>query len=377
MGVKTSDVIIMGGGIMGCSMAYQMAQKGLKVILLERGRVGEEASGRNGGGIRQQNRHPSELPLATEAVKLWASMKEELDWDVGYRVNGNLQLVTSEAEHKTFRKIPIWEKEMGLEVEFISADEARCLVPTLSKDVELLGATYCPTDGTANPMLATKAISKAALRAGAEIKEYEPVSGLRVEGKKVVKAQTKKSDYAGQYFINAAGPWAHEICNWVGLNYPITVKRSQIFVTEAVSPIIKQFVSFDVGYLRQAIEGNIHLGIKSQPVENFDKRSTVQAFRDLGHRLPQLFPFLRQINIIRAFAGITHWTPDAIPILDKAPDLENFFLTAGFSGHGFCLGPIVGRLLAEWIVDGQSSIDLNPFRWTRFEDIYVEPGQQK
>ena len=156
MGVKTSDVIIMGGGIMGCSMAYQIAQKGLKVILLERGRVGEEASGRNGGGIRQQNRHHSELPLAMEAVKLWASMKEELDRDVGYRVNGNLQLVTSEAEHKTFRKIPIWEKEMGLEVEFISADEVRCLVPTLSKDVELLGATYCPTDGTANPMFGYK-----------------------------------------------------------------------------------------------------------------------------------------------------------------------------------------------------------------------------
>ncbi|MBW1713910.1 MAG: FAD-binding oxidoreductase, partial [Deltaproteobacteria bacterium] len=365
MKAEKAEVIVIGGGIMGCSLALRLAQKGLKVIVLEKGRAGEEASGRCGGGVRQQNRDRAEVPLALAAVKMWAQMEAELGEDVGYRVGGNLRLVNSPAEYETFHRIPDWEREMGLEAEFVSADETRRLAPSLSGEAELLGATYCPTDGTANPLLTIKAIARAARRQGVDIREHEPLIGLEVQSSRVSAALTGQKRYEAEIFVNCAGPWARNICHWVGLDFPVTIKRAQILVTEALPPFIKQFISFDVGYLRQTIEGNVHLGVRSQAVENFDKRVSYQAFQDVGVRFTELFPELSNVNIIRAFAGITHWTPDSIPILDRAPNLDNFYLAAGFSGHGFCLGPIIGRLMAEWIADGQPSLDLTAFAWTR------------
>ena len=377
MEIKEADVVIIGGGINGCSMAYELAKRGRSVIVLERGRVGEEASGRNGGGVRQQNRHPAELPLAMEAIKIWATMKEELEWDVEYRRGGNLRLVTSQGEYETFHTKPEWERKMGLDVEFLTPEETRAVAPAISKDVELLGATYCPTDGTANPLLVTKAIARAAHRLEVPIREHEPVERLKVEGGRVVVASTNRGEYRAPVFINAAGAWARAMCNKIGLDFPVQIKKAQLLVTEPLPPLIKEFISFDVGYVRQALNGGVHLGTRSLPVENFDKSTTFQAFNEAGGRIPQIFPILKEVNIIRSWGGITHWTPDEIPIIDRAPNLDGFFLIAGLSGHGFCLGPIIGKLMAEWIVDGKSSMDLHAFRWTRFEKIYLGKNEKE
>ena len=377
MAIKEADVIIIGGGIMGCSVAYRLAAKGQAVIVLEKGRAGEEASGRNDGGVRQQNRDPAELPLAMEAIKIWADMKDELDWDVGYRRGGNLRLFFTDKECEISHSSLERERKIGLEAEILSPQETRSLAPTLSENAGFLGGKYCPTDGTANPLLVTKAIAQAARRTGVEIREHEPVTGLKVEVERVVAAFTDVGEYRGSVFLNAAGPWARKICNWIGLDYPISVKRAQALVTETLPPLVQQFIGFSVGNIRQTLEGQIHFGISSQPVEDFDKRTTLEPFIIFGQRPFKLFPFLRSVNIVRSWSGITSWTPDEIPILDKAPNLENFFLTAGFSGHGFCLGPIVGKQMAEWIVDGKSSMELSPFRWTRFNDIYLSIGDNK
>jgi sarcosine oxidase subunit beta len=372
MEVREADVVIIGGGINSCSMAYELAKKGRSVIVLERGRVGEEASGRNGGGVRQQNRHPAELPLAMEAIKIWATMHEELEWDVEYRRGGNLRLVTSQQEYETFHTKPEWERNMGLDVEFLTPEETRAVAPAISRDVELLGATYCPTDGTANPLLVTKAIARAARRLEVEIREHEPVERLQVQDGRMVAAFTSRGEYRAPVFVNAAGAWARALCNKIGLDFPVQIKKAQLFVTEPLPLLINEFISFDIGYVRQAVNGGVHIGTRSQPVENFDKSTTLPAFKEAGWRTPQIFPLLKETSIVRSWAGITHWTPDEIPIIDRAPNVEGLFLTAGFSGHGFCLGPIVGRLMAEWIADGKSSMDLYAFRWTRFDNIYLE-----
>ena len=358
---------------MGCSIAYRLAEKGQTVIVLEKGRVGEEASGRNGGGVRQQNRDPAELPLAMEAIKIWATMKDELDCDVGYRRHGTLRLVLSEKEYESLPRK--WEQEIGLEVEILSPQETRALIPIISKDIGLFGGTYCPTGGTANPLLVTKAIARAALRTGVEIREHEPVTGLKVEDGRVVAAFTHIKEYRGSVFLNAAGPWAKKVCNWIGLDFPLTVRKGQIAVTEPLPPLVKPFVTFG-NYMRQTIEGQIHFGVSSQPVDSIDKRSTLLPFITIGQQACKLFPMLKNVNIVRSWSGLTAWTPDKIPILDKAPNLENFFLAAGFSAHGFCLGPIVGKQMAEWIVNGKSSMDLSPFRWTRFNGISLNDNSK-
>ena len=367
---KSTDVVIIGGGIAGASTAYRLAEKGLRVILLERDRVGEQASGRAGGGVRQQNRHPSELPLAMAAVEIWTQIADELECDVDYRRFGNLRLLSTREELETYAQITAREQEMGLSVEIISPSELRNLVPAISAEAAIVGAKYCSTDGTANPLRVVKAICRKACKMGVDIEENEPVYRIRVKDGKVVSVVTKNTEYRADVFVNAAGPWARNLCNLVGLNFPQKIYRTPLLITEALPPIIRQFISCDAFYLRQALEGNIHLGPHNiKPVENFDQTSHSDEFIDIGRDAPGIFPFLKHVKIIRAFSGLTHWTPDEIPILDRAPTLSNFFLAAGFSGHGFCLGPVIGKLMAEWIADGHSSMDLSGFSWTRFESI--------
>lgn len=369
MAVKKADIIILGGGIVGCSIAYRLAEKGQSVILLENTRVGEEASGRNDGGVRQQNRLPEEIPMAMAAIKIWADMEDELEWDVGYRRGGNLRLILTEEERERYRGFMEREATFDLKTEMLTPEETLKAAPTVSRDIPLLGGKYCATDGIANPLVATKAIARAARRKGAEIRENEPVTDLKVENNRIIAALTGSGEYQGALFINAAGPWAKKICNWVGLDYPVSICRAEGLITEAVPRCVDQFVGFGSGNIRQTVEGQIQFGIHSKPVKNFDKRTTMAPFTIFGQLPYELFPFLRSLHIVRAWSGITNWTPDKFPIIDKAPNLDNFFLVSGFSGHGFALGPQVGVLLAEWIVDGQSSMDLSPFRWKRFDEV--------
>ncbi len=366
---NSADTIVIGGGIVGSSIALRLAGKGQSVILLEKGRVGEEASGRNGGGVRQQDRDPAELPLAMEAIKIWADMKDELDWDVGYRRGGNVMIARSEKQFESLRSIMEREQAMGLNVEMLSPAETRSLTPTISEEFEIVGSKYCPTDGSANPLLVVKAICRVARRKGVRIREHEPVRRLQAADGRVTAAVTDRKEYQGSVFVNAAGPWARGLCNTIGLDFPTVNKKSRLLITEPLRPVLDQFVIIDEVYYRQALEGNVHIGpLKQYQMDDFDNSPILSDFIDVGRWLAKIIPFVKNVNLIRAFAGVTHFTPDAVAILDKIPGYDNLFLTAGFSGHGFCLGPIVGKLIAEWILDGQSSMDLNALRWDRFNN---------
>jgi sarcosine oxidase subunit beta len=363
----TADVIVIGGGIAGTSIALRLAEKGQKVILLEKGRVGEEASGRNGGGVRQQDRRPEELPLAMAAIKFWEGMQDELGCDVGYRQGGNLMIARSERQLESLIQIKDRELAMGLHVEMLSPEETLRITPSLAGNFEIFGSKYCPSDGTANPLLVVKAISRLARSIGVRIKEHEPVRKLMRSDEKVTAAITDNGAYRSPVFVLAAGPWARDLCNTIGFDLPITVRKSRLMVTEPLPHAVDQFVVLDKLYYRQTLEGNIHIGgLLPHGAEDFDKSVLFKDFVEVFQWLPRNLPFFRNVNIIRAFAGLTQNTADTVAILDKAPGLENLFLAVGFSGHGFCLGPIVGKLIAEWIVDGRSSIDLSKLRLNRF-----------
>lgn len=366
----TADVIVIGGGIMGSSIAYRLAEKGHSVIILEKGRVGEEASGRNQGGVRQTGRDPKELPLAMEAMKIWANMKDELDCDVDYRRGGNLWYAHTEEKLETYRKMTQRENKVGLDTEMLSPEDTRRLTPILSEDVELYGAKHCPSDGTANPLLVVKAICRTARRKGVHIQEHSPVRQLKTQNGRVTAAETDQAVYEGAVFVNAAGPWSKGLCNLIGLDFPLMFINDQTIVTEPLPPMITQFIESNQFNFRQALEGNFHFGGAEAWRETTTLNKTVdfQTFINLGRRIPIYLPFLRNVSFIRAFSGIIHTTPDRIPILDRVPGFENFFISAGFSGHGFALGPIVGKLMAEWIADGKSSMDLSGFRWSRFKN---------
>jgi sarcosine oxidase subunit beta len=371
--VREAAVVVVGGGIMGCATAYELAKKGRSVVLLEKGFVGAEASGRNGGGVRQQKRDPAELPLAMESVKIWQGLHEELEWDLEYRQSGNLHILGNPDRYDFFIEQLQYSQKVGLDVRLLSPGETRKLLPTLRMDLELLGATYCPSDGNANPLFVCKAYAKAARQLGVEIREHEPLEQLEVKSGRVIAAVTATAEYRASDFVIAAGAWSRPICHQIGHDFPVEIKRSQLMVTEPLPAAFSEFVSADQCscYYRQALNGGIHIGIPSAPVEDDKKSTSYDAFKIVGQSCMTLFPFLERVNIVHSWAGLTNWTPDAVCIIDKAPDVEGFYLTAGHSGHGFCLGPITGRLLAEWIVDGAPSMDLSAVRWTRFNDIYL------
>ncbi len=369
--VRETEAVVIGGGIMGCATAYELAKKGRSVVLLEKGFIGNEASGRNGGGVRQQKRHPAELPLAMESVKIWQGLHAELEWELEYRQGGNLFILGDPDQYDFFVEQLQHSQKAGLDVRLLNPEETRKLLPTLRKDLDILGATYCPSDGNANPLLVSKAYAKAAQKLGAQIQEHEPFERLKVKSGRVIAAVTAQTEYRAADVVVAAGAWSRPICHQIGLDFPVEIKRSQLMVTEPLPPVFTEFVSADICscYFRQALSGGIHIGIPSAPTEDYNKSSGYDAFKIAGDSL-MLFPFLEKVNIVHSWAGLTSWTPDAVCIIDKAPTLEGFYLTAGHSGHGFCLGPITGRVLAEWIVDGTPSMDLSAVRWTRFDSIY-------
>ena len=379
---NVADTIVIGSGIAGSSIAFRLAERGQKVILLDKGRVGEEASTRNTGGVRQQDRDPAELPLAMEATKIWADMKEELDCDVGYRRGGNLMVARTEAQMEYLHRTMESELAMDLGVELLSPEETRRLNPLIPEDLEILGSKYCPTDGQADPLIAVKAICRAALRKGVKIKQYEPVKRLKAKGGRVTAAVTERGEYHSSYYVNAAGPWAKALCNTIGLDYPAALIKAKIFITEALPPMVEQYVIMDEMLYCQTLNGNFMIGVASDSLLTnvFEKSSELDSFIRVGRRLQELLPSFRNVNLLRSFAGLDHITPDSVAIVDKVPGFENLFMAAPLAGHGFCVGPIVGKLIAEWIVEGQSSMDLSRMRFNRFEgmddftDFTLEPS---
>jgi sarcosine oxidase subunit beta len=364
-----SDVVVVGAGIVGAFTALRLAQRNRTVFLIDKGDIGRESTGRCGGGVRQQYRDPAELPMAMKAIDIWAGLEKELCEPLEYRRQGSLKLLYNDDELEEAQARIFTERESGLDVDLLTPEEVVDYAPPIGSDPDLTGGTLCMTDGTANPLLLARALGPVLGRAGVLVKTHEPVRRFEEVGGRVVSAITDQAEYRAETFVNAAGAWAAELCRSLGLNFPCMIRKSQLLISEPISPIIRGFISFKNGYIRQAIDGNLHLGVRGIPIDVLEKSLTYNALIDVGRFFPKVFPFIRNINIIRGFTGFTTWPPDGIPIIDKAPGLDGFYLAAGFSGHGFCLGPMVGQLLAGWICDGSSTLDLSRFSWTRFNQF--------
>lgn len=360
------DVLVIGGGITGCFIALRLGQKGLKVCLADKGSLFREASGRSGGGVRQQFRNKAELPMAMESVRLWQGLSEELGEDIEYFQGGSLRLHRTRQLHEEDTARVERERGLGLEVHLLTPQQVRGRLPVLSGNIELWGGTFCPSDGTANPLLLGRALAHALLRAGVEVYGHEEIQDLDTAAGRLSGVRGSRHHFRCDVAVNAAGPWARGLLQTMGLEFPVTFRKSQILVTEPLSPVIREFVSFDKGYLRQAKDGNLHLGVRGVPIVELETSQTLSSFEDVGRDFPEAFPFLANLQIIRGFAGITTWTADGIPILDKVPGIAGLWVASGFSGHGFCLGPVVGELFGDWITNGRPSLDLSAFAWSRF-----------
>jgi len=363
-----TDVVIIGGGIVGCATAYYLSGKGHRVVVIEKDAgAGLQASGRNAGGVRQQGRQAA-LPLAMEAIRLWAGLAQELESELEYQRTGNLILALDGKGAANLEEEVEWEQEQGLlDVRMISAAECHEIVPGLTDRV--VAGKHCASDGAANPMLVTPAFSRAAQRQGAIIRYGTTALELLMQGSTISGVKTDAGEIEAGFVVNAAGPWAQRFNAMAGCSTPISPGRSQLLITEKMPPRLSPFLTvMEKAYLRQAPAGNVIIGIAGLPNEALEQYVDFASVRQHAANMLEVFSWLRDVNLIRTFAGITEYTPDGEPYIGAVPGVANFFVAVGFHGQGFCVGPMAGKILAELIDGGESPVSLVPFQPDRFSN---------
>ena len=366
---KKADAVIIGGGVMGCAIAYNLAKQGLKSVVIEKSDIGGEASGSNGGGVRQSARNLKEMPLAMESIQIYGQLHEELNMDVEYVRAGNLRLCTSEEELETMRQSVENQKTTGLELTMLDRKQVMDINPHIGEKV--LGASFCPTDGHVNPFLVTYGFFKKAKNLGARFFTQEEVMEVRLKKSKITGVVTDKQIFETDLVVDAAGVAGRKVANMAGLDLPMRPVFSEALITEPYPPLFQQMVGHAKGlfYGRQTGHGSFFWG-GFVGTEQFIHREGKPLFHFIGPAISEMvidyFPILKNLNVIRMWSGLIAQMSDALPVLGFAEEVPGFVFATGFSGHGFGLAPVIGRLIGELIMDCQPSIPINDFCYGRF-----------
>lgn len=375
---KTADVVIIGGGISGLSIAIHLAQKGVKkIVVLEKTFPGNGATGRCGAGIRMQWGVELNCLLSKFSVEYFENANEILknNIDIEFWQGGYLIGAKDDLEAEQFKKNVELQHSLGIESSYLTPDEAKAMMPHL--DVKhIKAATFCHRDGHLNPFKTVEAFVKAAVDLGVEIEKNTKVTAVDKENGKVRGVQTDKGDIVAPIVVNAAGGWSKQIADMAEVHLPVYSRRHQILVTEPVEPLQSaMFMGFGLNiYIQQVPHGPFIMG-RGDAHEPIDLRMTSswQFLRDMAKTVTTLMPRLARLKVVRQWAGLYNMTADAQPIYDKAPELDGFYHAAGFSGHGFMLAPATGQLMSELILGETPSIDISSLNIARFDGDSLLP----
>lgn len=368
-----ADVVIVGGGIIGCATAYYLAKKNISVIVLEGSDyIGNGGSSRNGGGVRQSGRDPRELPVVMWGIKnLWPTLSEELGVDVEYIQNGNLRLGKTEKHLQILTELTNKAKACGLDVKMIDSNEVRKINPHLSEEV--IGASWCPTDGHANTLTATLGYYKKARELGVRFITGEKVIKLKTIKGKLRQVITENNVYAGDKVLVACGFESREIIKTVGIDVPIHKLKMECLVTEIQPPMFEQMLGTAEAdfYGHQTKHGSFVFG-GSTGFEGYEIDGDTLISNSTGasctcRGIMKYFPELSNAKIVRTWTGWIDECADKIPVMSKVDEVDGLYLACGFTGHGFGIAPGAAYNLAELIADGKTTVDLSEFRYDRFK----------
>jgi len=367
-------IVIIGGGITGAAAAAELAREGQAVTLIEKHGIAAMASGWTLGGVRQSGRDPAELPLARAAVAIWGELAASLGADVEYRRTGNLRLARTPAEVDVIRALVLTQQTLGLELHFLADNAAiRAVAPEISRNV--LSASYCPTDGHANPVKATQAFARFARSHGAAIREGVAALAITVEGDRVMGVETSEGFISSDRVIVAAGVNARSLLSPLGADLPLSIRITHVVQSEPLPSCL--LPAFGVANAdcagRQEADGRLRFSSGSGAWPGDPSAWTesalapsASAIRSLVDRVAQVLPIAGQAQIARAWGGLIDLTPDALPVIDAPEHPSGLVIAAGFSGHGFCLGPVSGLLCADLALGRVPRHDLSAFRLARF-----------
>ncbi|MFI3205938.1 MAG: FAD-binding oxidoreductase [Clostridia bacterium] len=368
-----SDVVIIGGGIIGCSIAYYLKKLGKDVTVLEGSdNIGHGGSSRNGGGVRQSGRDPRELPLVMYGIKnLWPTLSRELDVDCEYHQDGNLRLGKTEKHLQILKGLADRAVACGLDVRMIDGDEVRAINPYLSDEV--IGASWCPTDGHANPLTTTLGYYKTARKLGVKFITGEKVLKLRKVKGVIKQVITENNTYEGDTVVLAAGYDSREIAKSVGIDIPLSKVLLECLVTEAEKPMFNQMLGTAEAdfYGHQTKQGAFVFGgssgLEGYTQDNGTAVSHSLTASSICRGIMKYFPMLENTKVVRAWAGFMDECVDHVPLLGTVNEVPGLILACGFSGHGFGIAPAVGDQIAKLIVNGEAEIDLTALRYDRFK----------
>lgn len=372
---KTADVIIIGSGVIGCAAAYYLAKKGTSVIVLDKDEnIGNGGSARNGGGVRQSGRDPRELPLAMYAVNnLWPNLSEELGVNVEYHKEGNLRLGKTEHHLEILQGLTDRATACGLEVRMIDGAEVRAINPYLSEEV--IGASWCATDGHANPLMTTLGYYRAARGMGVQFYTGEEVTELQTVKGKARRVITRKNVFEGEKIIVAAGYESRWILESVGIDIPMSKDLIEALVTEAEAPMFPQMLgTADADfYGHQTDHGSFVFGgasgFESVNKDNGHNMTSSITAPCICRGIMKYIPKLANAKIVRTWAGYEDVSADGVPVIGEIKEVPGLIAACAFTGHGFGISPIVGTLLAEIAREENTTLDLSAFRYDRFKAV--------
>lgn len=366
----SSDVLIIGGGLHGCSVALHCVMAGMKVTVVEREAVGRHASGVNAGGVRSLRRHVAEIPLSLASNKIWQSIEDLVDDDCGYSNTGQIMVALDEADMEAIHARRATMDELGYaHEEVIGPNEVYDLLPALASGCP--GALIVREDGAANPYRTTMAFRDRAARSGARFKEGVAVLGLARDGSGW-RVSTTDGDVYAQAIINCAGAWSATVCSWLGESVPLTPIAPMMTITAPLPPFVSPVVLCAGRPLsfKQMANGTVMIGGGYSGTADLKTGLTSLRLDRLSTNLAtaaKLFPLLDKVDIVRFWAGVEASMPDGIPVIGPSRQ-DGVFHAFGFSAHGFQLGPIVGRIMAELVQGRRSPLPIEPFSISRFLD---------
>jgi len=413
-----ADVVVIGGGIIGTFTAYYLAQRGLKVALVEKGVVAGEQSSRNWGWCRQQNRDSRELPLATMALDLWEKFGIDSGERTGFRRCGLFYVSNNDQDLETWATWGKYARSVGVETRMLNSDEATQQGGFTNQRWK--GGVHSKNDGIANPGLAAPAVAKAFMALGGTLHQGCAARGIETTGGAVSGVITEKGTIRTSIAIQAGGAWASSFCRQLGINFPqATVRQSILAVASGALTLPDAFFGQSLAITRRgdgchslAISGRakvdptlqflrysrefipmfmrrwgslspggmqaLRAGHETMSHWKMDAQTPMEAMRILDPkpdaktirltriRAAKLIPELATVPMVASWAGFVDTTPDGVPVIGETPSIPGFILAAGFSGHGFGIGPGAGHLIADIASGHKPIVDPRPYRLERF-----------
>ncbi len=355
------DVVVIGSGVVGSSIAYHLSEsKKNNILVVDKGFPMSGTSGSTQAWVWVHSKTPSWYgELSMYSAELYPFLERKIG-DVEYKRTGGIAPFFNEADREGALRLAEKQAEVGIEVDVLNREEVLEKEPALSQRVA--GATFCKLDGNVNPFRLVELYTKAAKKNGAVFSFYNQVVTI-TKKKDIFQIETDQDTFYSKKVILAGGPWSKDLGKMLGVDIPIKQVRGQILVTEPQAPFLKH----TIGGIRQADNGEVLIGYSKEEV-GYDKRSTLDIMQETAKMATEFIPSLAKANVVRCFSGIRVMPKDGFPIIGEIPEVRNAYIAAMHSG--ITLSPLVGTLMTELLEDGETSIDLTRFSMNRFDQMY-------